>query len=94
MLIKSRGYGFQGNFSTFLEAEVSNIPHKMGEMTQNHVLRWAMRIAKGGILSTETISMIILALGKDLTKNGVSSDNSNQYLQSVRFMNYSYCHAN
>jgi hypothetical protein len=36
--------------------------------------------------------MIILALGKDLTKNGVSSGNSNQYLQSVKFMNYSYCH--
>lgn len=68
MLIKSRGYGFQGNFSTFLEAEVSNIPHKMGEMTQNHVLRWSMRIAKGGILSTETTSMIILALERTLLK--------------------------
>ena len=68
MLIKSDGYGFQGNFSTFLEAEVSNIPHKMGEITQNHVLRSAMRIAKGGILSTETTSMIILALERTLLK--------------------------
>jgi hypothetical protein len=42
------------------------MPHKMGEMTQNYVLRWALRIAKGGILSTETTSMIILDLGKAL----------------------------
>ena len=55
---------------------MGDMPQEMSEITQNCVLRSAMRIAKGGILSTETTSMIILALAKDLTNNGVSIDNS------------------